>query len=75
MAGSLSAHLNSSVLTGLTVDTISVAVNTTSSAVNGLPAGPYLRGELTGATLTVGGQTFPATSASSARPTPPARRS
>ncbi|HET8980295.1 MAG TPA: hypothetical protein VFN87_19240, partial [Solirubrobacteraceae bacterium] len=57
IAGSLSAHVNTSALPGLTVGTISVAVNTTSAAVNGLPAGPYLRGELTGASLTVAGQT------------------
>ncbi len=58
VSGSLSAHLVSSALTNLTANTISVAVNTTSSAVGGLPAGPYLRGELTGATLTVGGQSL-----------------
>ena len=58
MSGSLSAHLVSSALPNLTANTISVAVNTTSTAVNGLPAGPYLRGELTGATLTVGGQSL-----------------
>ncbi len=58
VAGSLSAHLASSPLPGLTANTLSVAVNTTPDASGDLPAGPYLRAELTGATLTVGTQTL-----------------
>ena len=43
---------------GVTGGTVSVAVNTSDVAALGLPAGPYLRLEIVGASLTVAGQTL-----------------
>ena len=57
IAGTLTATLDANV-TPFTVSTLSIAVNTTSSAAAGLPPGPYLAIGATGASITVGDQTL-----------------
>ena len=44
-------------LGGLSVNALTIAVNTTSTAAQGVPAGPFFGIEAAGATLTVAGQT------------------
>ncbi|NMM34119.1 MAG: hypothetical protein HHJ13_09000, partial [Phycicoccus sp.] len=56
VAGRLTAGISSEI-TGFTfASTVAVAVNTGSATVGDLPAGPYLRVEATGTTITVDGQ-------------------
>ncbi|HSF97082.1 MAG TPA: hypothetical protein VLA55_00205, partial [Ornithinibacter sp.] len=60
IAGRLDATVGTLAIPGLTVTSLSLAVNTGATAVGDLPAGPYLRVELAGAALTVAGQTLTA---------------
>ncbi|HEX5859287.1 MAG TPA: hypothetical protein VFY91_14380, partial [Microbacterium sp.] len=60
VAGRLSAAVASDI-TGFTfATTVALAVNTGAAAVGDLPAGPYLRIEAVGTTITVGGQALTA---------------
>ena len=60
LAGRLSASVSSDVTGFPTASSFALAVNTGASALGDLPAGPYLRVEVTGATFSVGGQTLSA---------------
>ena len=60
IVGSLTATVSTAPagpLQGLSVNALTIAVNTTSSPASGLPAGPFFGIEAAGATLTVAGQT------------------
>ena len=56
--GTLSAQVTSDSLPGLTVSAVEIAVNTTSSASGGVPAGPFFGIEADGASIAIGGQTL-----------------
>ena len=59
IAGSLTATVKTApagALQGLSVNALTIAVNTTPVAAQGVPAGPFLGIEAAGATLTVAGQ-------------------
>ena len=61
IAGTLSAVVDAGGTTGFALSgAVTVAVNTTSAAAQGLPAGPYLRALVTGASLTFGDATLTA---------------
>jgi hypothetical protein len=62
IVGSLAATptLSSSLSSYFQLSSVAIAVNTTSSAADGLPAGPFVSLQATGATITVGTQTLQA---------------
>ena len=60
IAGRLDATVGTLAIPGLTITSLSLAVNTGAAAVGDLPGGPYLRVELVGASLSVAGQTLSA---------------
>ncbi|MDA8436815.1 MAG: FG-GAP-like repeat-containing protein, partial [Actinomycetales bacterium] len=55
VAGRLSAHATTTI-TGLSLGTVSLTVNSGGTAVGDIPAGPFLRLEVVGAGLDLGGQ-------------------
>jgi hypothetical protein len=61
ISGRLSADLKSNAVPGFSFSAgLAIAINTTTAAVGDLPAGPYLRIEANGATITVAGQSVSA---------------
>ena len=56
-SGRLAADVTTLAIPGLAISALSVAVNTATTVVDDLPAGPYLRVEVLGARLSVAGQT------------------
>ncbi|MBK8459221.1 MAG: hypothetical protein IPL43_02530 [Micropruina sp.] len=60
IAGRLSAEVDTLAIPGVSLASVSLAINTAAVAVDDLPAGPYLAIEALGASITVGGQTLSA---------------
>ena len=58
IVGSLSATVQTLAIPGVTLGAVAIALNTTSTAAQGIPAGPFFGVEANGASVSVGGQTL-----------------
>ena len=58
IVGSLSATVQTLAIPGVTLSGVAIALNTTSTAAQGIPAGPFFGVEADGASVSVAGQTL-----------------
>ena len=60
IVGSLSATVQTIAIPGVTLSSVAIALNTTSTAAQGIPAGPFFGVEANGASVSITGQTLTA---------------